>query len=288
MRAKMTTAALVMGGGGPVGIAWEAGVMAGLAREGFAPAWDLIVGTSAGSFVGAHLAAGKTPEELAREQISAGLQENAGKAPPAMNFDPSAFAALYARMPLDRAPDAAFLQEFGVLSRTGAVVPEELYLMAFAEFAEMDWPACFTCTAVDVDTGQFTLLRADHGGALFRGVAASCAVPGIFPPVEIGGRLWMDGGCRSATSADAAVEYDRVLTLAVQTPLSGPAVLNAMAREAAAIEAAGGRHARIAPDADALAVFPKNLMDGRNRAAIAEAGLAQGQREAARIKAAFS
>jgi len=284
----MTTHALVLGGGGPVGIAWEAGIMAGLAEEGVAPAWDLIVGTSAGSFVGAQLAAGRDPAALAQEQITQGQKEKSGEAPPAINFDSSRFAALYARMPHDEAPGRELLLEFGVLSRSGAVVPEELYLMAFAEFAALSWPTTFACTAVDVDTGSFALLRASMGAPLFRGIAASCAVPGIFPCIEIEGRFWMDGGCRSSTSADAAAGHQRVLTVAVQTPRSGPAVLNATAREAQAVQAAGGAHALITPDAGALSTFPADLMDARNRAATAQAGLEQGRREAARIKEIFS
>lgn len=284
----MKTSALVLGGGGPVGIAWEAGVMAGLALEGFAPDWDLILGTSAGSFVGAHLALGRDPVALAEEQIATGRKEASGEAPPPMKFDPSAFAALFARMPLDQAPPHSLLLEFGALSRTGAVAPEELYLMAFAEFAQAAWPERLACAAIDADHGEFALLRAAHGAPLFRGIAASCAVPGIFPPIEIGGRLWMDGGCRSSTSTDAATGYAHVLTLAVQTALTGPAVINALNREIGAVINAGGAHALIVPDAEALATFPNNLMDARNRAAIAEAGVAQGRRAANSVRAALT
>lgn len=59
------TRALVLGGGGPVGIAWESGLVAGLAEEGIdAGQADLIVGTSAGSAVGAQLAMGRTPQQM--------------------------------------------------------------------------------------------------------------------------------------------------------------------------------------------------------------------------------
>ncbi len=57
--------ALVLGGGGPVGIAWEAGIAAGLAAEGVRlDAAERIVGTSAGSFVGAQLASGRGAQAL--------------------------------------------------------------------------------------------------------------------------------------------------------------------------------------------------------------------------------
>ncbi len=65
--------ALVLGGGGPVGIAWETGVAAGLAAEGVKLAdADFILGTSAGSFVGAQLSGGRDPKALAAQQIELG------------------------------------------------------------------------------------------------------------------------------------------------------------------------------------------------------------------------
>lgn len=282
----MTDKALVLGGGGPVGIAWEAGVLAGLAAEGVRPAWDLIVGTSAGSFVGSAIAQGHDPESYAQAQIEFGHKEQAGEGPPAMNLDPSRFVAIYMKMPVDAEAPVELLKEFGALSKSGAVVPEELYAAIFESVAEADapWPDNFAATAVDVDSGAFTLIRKSHGAPLRQGVAASCAVPGIFPPVRIGDRAYMDGGCRSPTSADAAAGHARVITLAVNTPLSGPAIWAMAKREAEAVEKAGGRHALIVPDAEVLQTFPMNFMDGRNRAAIAQAGIEQGRREASRIK----
>src|SRR6476619_245244 len=62
----MATRALVLGGGGPVGIAWESGLLAGLAKAGVDLGQaDFILGTSAGAFVGARLALGAETRALA-------------------------------------------------------------------------------------------------------------------------------------------------------------------------------------------------------------------------------
>src|SRR5277367_4517725 len=70
----MAKRALVLGSGGPIGIAWQAGLLAGLAEAGVDLAdADFIVGTSAGSFVGAQIAMGKAPGALAESIASVGL-----------------------------------------------------------------------------------------------------------------------------------------------------------------------------------------------------------------------
>src|ERR1700734_599073 len=67
----MASRALVLGGGGVTGVAWEIGVLAGLAARGVAlSAADLLVGTSAGSVVGALLAWGADPAQLYEEQLT--------------------------------------------------------------------------------------------------------------------------------------------------------------------------------------------------------------------------
>ncbi len=68
-----------------------------------------------------------------------------------------------------------------------------------------DWPARkLLITAVDVGLGEVHRVRQASGATLIEAVSASCAVPGVWPPVRINGRQWMDGGMRSATNADLA------------------------------------------------------------------------------------
>src|SRR5262245_16762567 len=59
------TRALTLGGGGPVGVAWEIGLLAGLIDAGIdVRSADVIVGTSTGSVVGSHIAHGRDPRDL--------------------------------------------------------------------------------------------------------------------------------------------------------------------------------------------------------------------------------
>src|SRR5258706_4947908 len=86
-REQTMTRALVLGGGGPVGIAWESGLVAGLAQAGVdLGRADFTMGTSAGSFVGARLALGADPRTLAdpivADRIPGGGKGPAGAAAP--------------------------------------------------------------------------------------------------------------------------------------------------------------------------------------------------------------
>lgn len=286
--------ALVLGGGGPVGIAWEAGLLAGLADGGVdVSRADLVLGTSAGSFVGALIAGGRDPASLAQAQIDLGRAEAAaprkeGGAPPP-NLD--RLLRFFAEAPMDRDPPPEFLAGIGAYAREAKTMDEASFLKTFGSLAtgEWPWPAAFACTAVDAENGAFRVWTKDDAVPLAKAVASSCSVPGIFPPIAIADRQWIDGGMRSSTSADKAAGHKRVLIVAViagsdrdpRIQLLG----KRMERERAAIAAAGGTSEMIAPDDGARAVFGNNLMHAARRDRIAEAGLAQGKREAARIAA---
>ena len=72
--------AIVLGGGGVTGIAWEIGVLAGLLAAGTGLAADAVFGTSAGSFVGAALAAGADIEQLYAAQQAPAVDESTTRA----------------------------------------------------------------------------------------------------------------------------------------------------------------------------------------------------------------
>jgi NTE family protein len=143
-----------------------------------------------------------------------------------------------------------------------------------ARLGTHDWPAGnLLITAVDADTGELVTFDSGSGVDLVDAVGASCAVPGVWPPVTINGRRLMDGGMRSPANADLATGYDRVVVVAPITqglrPM--PSALEQATELARSSQAVG----LVTPDAAAVAAFGRNLLDPRSRAPSARAGYAQ-------------
>ena len=77
-----------------------------------------------------------------------------------------------------------------------------------------DWPARrMLLVAVDAETGAMRVFDRQSGVSLVDAVAASCAVPGVWPPVTIGGRRYVDGGVRSGENADLAAGCGRIVVI---------------------------------------------------------------------------
>ena len=207
--------ALVLGGGGITGIAWEIGVLAGLAEAGVdLTGADLVVGTSAGSVVGAQLTGGADLETLFARQLEPPTGEQAAR------MTRSALLRYGLAALRSRGDDVAFRRRVGALAlaaeRAGLTPTEQERLDVIgARLAGTEWPQRdLKITAVDAETGEFRVLDRTAGVPLLQAVAASCAVPGVYPPVTIDGRRYIDGGMRSAANADLAQGYDRLVVLA--------------------------------------------------------------------------
>ena len=282
--------ALVLGGGGPVGIAWESGLLAGLAENGVdVSSVDFVVGTSAGSLVGAQLAQGRSPAQIAAPDL-------AGSVPaPAASGAPPDLTTLITKM-LEAAsgtrPAEEVRAEIGAWALKTPSISEEDFIERFAPVLGGDFDGPFptksyACTAVDAADGSFVVWNKDAGIGLARAVASSCAVPGIYPPISFRGHRYIDGGMRSATNADLAKGYDVVLVVAV-TLRSVPSFIADVFRrrfetELQTLRDGGSRVEVIVPDEQSCAAFGMNLMDASRRRPSAEAGLRQGKSEAARL-----
>jgi NTE family protein len=140
------------------------------------------------------------------------------------------------------------------------------------------WPtARLELAVVDAESGAFHLFDNDCGVALVDAVAASCAAPGVWPPVSIAGNRYVDGGLRSADNADLAAGDGHVVIL---SPIGGVALdggTSSLATEFAALEAAGTKTIAIQPDAQSRSAIGVNPLDPSTRAAVAQAGREQGR-----------
>jgi len=83
-----------------------------------------------------------------------------------------------------------------------------------ARLVSTDWPAALQVTALDADSGELHVFDACCGVSLLDGVAASGAIPGVWPLERFAGRFWIDGGMVSAANAHLASGYGRVVVIA--------------------------------------------------------------------------
>ena len=148
------------------------------------------------------------------------------------------------------------------------------------------WPArALKVTAVDARTGEFVVFDSAGDAGLVDAVGASCAVPGVWPPVTIGARRFVDGGVRSIANADLAAGYERVVIVA---PVAkGLGHMTRPHRQAAALAAAGARVVLVHPDRAGVHAIGRNVLDSSRRAAAATAGRTQAAAEAAAVRAVW-
>ena len=266
--------ALVLGGGGVAGIAWETGVLAGLADAGVdAAAADYVLGTSAGSAVAAQLGSGLSWAELFRRQADPAAQnEELGLGE---GVSVTELRDTWLRL-AEETPDADELRRRKcALALEVETVPESARRAVIAgRLPDHAWPERgLGIVVVDAHTGEPRVFDRNSGVALVDAVAASCAVPGVWPPVTIGGSRFVDGGIRSGSNADLVAGHDRVLVIVPWPDPSLPEEV-AVLREHGQVEV-------ITADEASLAAIGDDPLDPATRTPAAKAGYAQGRQAAA-------
>jgi NTE family protein len=296
--------ALVLGGGGAAGNAWEIGIIAGLAEAGLdlTEAADLVIGTSAGATAAAQVRSGIPPADLLASVLSPPAQP-AGQnreRPPSLPMGTvfermrAISAAATSAADLQRAMGAFGLESDATLEPAAA----QRRATVAARLPRREWPDRPTIVvAINAHTGELAAFDRDSGVDLVDAVTASTSLPGLVPTVAINGERYIDGGVRSPDNADLASGYANVVVL---SPLGGrsqrppeagqfeglrrpPEWGTDLASQVEALRKHGSRVEVITPDADSRAAMGTNQMDPATRIPAARAGFAQGRQEATRM-----
>ena len=268
---------LVLGGGGVIGVAWETGLVAGLAEGGIdVRLADIVVGTSAGSMVGTRIAAGQdVTVPAARSSIGAPVRDGGP--------DVAKLGEIFGKWSAAETMTEALCAEIGALAESARTAEEEAWIAATGgSLGVPDWPDTdLRVTAVDVRSGAFAVHSKESGAPLHAAVASSCAVPGLFPPITISGRRYMDGGVRSGTSADLLVPDAPEVVLVVapicaKTASFGPLAERCMNAEVAALRQSGASVCGVIPGDTEIEAFGPNLMDSGRAEGARQAGWQRG------------
>jgi NTE family protein len=275
--------ALVLAGGGVAGIAWELGVLRGLQDAdpdlaGRVIAADLIVGTSAGSAVAAQITSGTPLADLYDRQLDEASAEIE------VELDMEALLARFTAATADVTSLEEARRKIGALALETETVAEPVRRAAVAARLPVPaWPdRSVLLPAVDAATGETAVFTRDSGVSLVDAVAASCAVPGIWPPVTINGRRYVDGGIRSITNADLAAGSDRVLVI-VPSLADQPNPFSRLDEETEALAPAAVL--AVYADAASVAAFGTNPLSPATRGPSARAGREVGRSRAAEVAA---
>jgi NTE family protein len=312
---------LVLGAGGVVGASWLMGALDALQSEtGWNPhEAEQIVGTSAGSVVGAMVADGLEPALMAAYACGKSLDayEDAERRA-------SAFS--------ERLDDTQYRLERGLpigpgswrlaaatLLKPHRHPPAHLFAAAMPRgfistapiselmdrFVRGDWPdhPAYRAVAADFTSGRRTLFGewGAPSATVGQAVAASCSIPGFYCPVQIDGRKYVDGGICSASNLDVLRGHglDLVVALNPMSSLAAVASWSPAERFAAAMRAATGRRLAneakklrqegtkvliLQPSAADLRVMGPNLMAGGRRVQVLEQARRSAARELRRVR----
>jgi NTE family protein len=259
--------ALVLGGGGLVGGAWELGVLRGLHEGGLGRA-EYVLGTSIGSVVGAAECGNASGESFVR--AAAGMR-------PVLDaylgrVDPTLMAQIMGRGFGLAAAERATIG--GLAARADSGLEAEFVDHVATLLPEDSWPTGLAVSGVAIDDGEFVIWNERSGVSLSRAVAASCAGPGVFPPVDVQGRRFIDGGMRSPTNADLAAGYRRVLVI---TAVLDPAFRERLAEEVWALRSAEAKVLAVVPDDASIKAIGPDAFDVTRLGSAMEAGRRQVQ-----------
>jgi NTE family protein len=252
-------------------VAWETGVLMGMLDAGcdVVTGVDLVVGTSAGSTVGAQILSGESLEASYARQID----DNHSEISP--QIDTELLALIFGELAAGGTTTDEQRIRIGTLALQTPTVSEKIRRDVIEKRLPChEWPTTpLVLTAIDARTGELVTWDAKSGIALIDAVASSCAVPSVWPCVSINGKKYYDGGLRNAANAFLASGHSEVIVIAPQTTGLSPLI----EEELRELRAAGSVVHFITCDADAIDAMGPNSLDPRFRRPAAEHGRRQGR-----------
>ena len=278
----MKDRALVLGGGGVAGIAWMTGLFLGLSecnvdlRDA-----NLTIGTSAGATLAAQLGSTASLDELFQRFVTPSSQ-TAEIEPDSRLLE--SFRQFRTTL-LPTLDPAERIRRIGKWALETSTVPEsERRAVVARRLPSHSWPEAEThIVVVDAHSGEMIVFDRSSQVELVDAVTASCAVPGIWPPVTIHGRRYIDGGVRSSENADLAKGYARALILSPMGTTLPRIGGNSLNEQIELLHNSGGKTCLVSPDAKSRRAIGLNPLSLETRRPTAEAGREQGRRIAADI-----
>ncbi|MDH2444819.1 patatin-like phospholipase family protein [Amnibacterium sp. CER49] len=278
--------ALVLGGAGAVGNAWEIGLVAGLLEGGLdVTDADLVVGTSGGATAAIQLTSGRSPRDLLADILDTATPRPTP--PPAAPAGPAVDHLARTGAIIATASDPADMRRrMGAaaigLDPDGSASARWRSIVA-ARLTGLDWPQrAVLIPAVDARTGDPVVLHCGSGVQLVDAVAASTSSGAAY---RVGERRFLDGGYRRNENADLAAGVARVLVLSpfggrTRHPEEWGMQLTAQVE---GLRKGGSRVETVFPADDAAHLFGPDAGNVALRPAAARSGRSQGRSLAERL-----
>lgn len=295
---------LVLGAGGVLGEAWMTGVLAGLEEAAGIDfrRCERFVGTSAGSIVAATLVAGRSPRrprdlgdpDAPQAAPASALARGSIGARRVASLMTMAAAAPIAPLALSASTPGGAMMRAGLLSCIPRPTATLSGLHRRVDQSGARFDGRLRVPAVDRRRGRRVIFGSPGAPSASVGAAveASCSVPWLFAPVQIGSREYVDGGVWSITNLDVAPVSGATQVLCLN-PVAGAVdvrsivgALRATSRSATAVEALslrrrGASVRTIGPDREAIDAMGGDFMRTGPGDDVLVAGFRQGRRIAA-------
>lgn len=281
---EILNGAVVLGGGGLLAIGWELGYLYALENEGIdIRNADLVIGTSGGAQAATGITSTKSWEEIFNEQI----EPKSNEEPPQQNME--AVEAKYSEIAQKSHSPEEWIENYSEFALQKNKFDESEHINRLKHRIKVtSWPQNLMITAIDAQASKRAVFTKDSNVDIYRPMASSGSLPGVWPATTIDGKKYYDGGCHSMENADLAKGAHKVLILATNLPIVTPYKINDAIAE---LQNSGANVKLITPSEDVLQKLNElggNTVDTAIRPEMARLGQQQGERDAQMIKEFWS